>query len=237
MATEEQSCMIELTSVHKRYLWKHALCDIDLRIPRGRIVGLLGPNGSGKSTMLKLLAGLVHPTSGTIRIGGRQPDVHHKKQIAYLPEIDHLYGWMTVTETIRFLSGFYSDWQPDKAADMLLAMELEGNQKVKSLSKGMRARLKLLAAMSRSVPLVLLDEPFSGIDPPSRAAIIRSIIREFQSEEQTIVLSTHSVKESEPMFDDVIFLEHGRIKLFDSADNLRTAYGCSLENLWEKVYV
>jgi ABC-2 type transport system ATP-binding protein len=232
----EQPYMIELEGVQKRYLLKQALSDIDLRIPRGRIVGLLGPNGSGKSTLLKLLAGLIHPTAGMIRVNGRPLTVQHKKHIAYLPEIDHLYGWMTVTETLRFLSGFYGDWQADKAADMLIAMELEGNQKVRNLSKGMRARLKLVAAMSRSVPLVLLDEPFSGIDPPSRGAIIRSIIREFQAEDQTILLSTHSVAESEPMFDDVIFLQQGRIKLFDSAENMRSEYGCSLENIWERVY-
>ncbi|MNY65000.1 Fluoroquinolones export ATP-binding protein [compost metagenome] len=83
---------------------------------------------------------------------------------------------------------------------------------------------------------MLLDEPFSGIDPSSRAKIIRSIISEFQSDEQTIVLSTHSVNESEPMFDDVIFLQNGQIRIFDSTENLRETYGCSLENIWEKVY-
>jgi ABC-2 type transport system ATP-binding protein len=162
--------------------------------------------------------------------------VHNKQHIAYLPEIDNLYGWMTVKETLRFLSGFYRDWQEEKATEMLLTMELDGKQMVRNLSKGMRARLKLIAALSRKVPLVLLDEPFSGIDPSSRAKIIRSIISEFQSDEQTILLSTHSVNESEPMFDDVIFLQQGRIKIYDSAENLRSAYGCSLENIWEKVY-
>jgi ABC-2 type transport system ATP-binding protein len=228
--------MIEMKGIHKRYLLKHALNGIDLQIKKGSIVGLLGPNGSGKSTLLKIMAGLIYPTSGSIRVNGREPDVHNKQHIAYLPEIDNLYGWMTVKETLRFLSGFYRDWQEEKATEMLLTMELDGKQKVRNLSKGMRARLKLIAALSRKVPLVLLDEPFSGIDPSSRAKIIRSIISEFQSDEQTILLSTHSVNESEPMFDDVIFLQQGRIKIYDSAENLRSAYGCSLENIWEKVY-
>ncbi len=228
--------MIEMKGIHKRYLLKHALNGIDLQIKKGSIVGLLGPNGSGKSTLLKMMAGLIYPTSGSIRVNGREPDVHNKQHIAYLPEIDNLYGWMTVKETLRFLSGFYRDWQEEKATEMLLTMELDGKQKVRNLSKGMRDRLKLIAALSRKVPLVLLDEPFSGIDPSSRAKIIRSIISEFQSDEQTILLSTHSVNESEPMFDDVIFLQQGRIKIYDSAENLRSAYGCSLENIWEKVY-
>jgi len=232
----EEPMMIELKGVSKRYLLKQALTDIDLQIKKGSIVGLLGPNGSGKSTLLKMAAGLIYPSSGTIRVNGREPDVHNKNHVAYLPEIDHLYGWMTVTETLRFISSFYSDWQADKAAEMLVTMDLDGSQKVKNLSKGMRARLKLIAALSRNVPLVLLDEPFSGIDPPSRSKIIRSIINEYESGEQTIVLSTHSVNESEPMFDDVVFLHNGRVKIYDSAENLRSAYGCSLENIWEKVY-
>ncbi|OAS14928.1 multidrug ABC transporter ATP-binding protein [Paenibacillus oryzisoli] len=228
--------MIELRAIHKKYLFKHAVRGIDLQIKKGTIVGLLGPNGSGKSTLLKMLAGLIHPTSGSILVGGSKPDVHNKKHVAYLPEIDHLYGWMTVKETLRFIAGFYTDWQEDKAAALLLKMELDENQKVRNLSKGMRARLKLIAVLARKVPLVLLDEPFSGIDPSSRAKIIRSIISEFQSEDQTIVLSTHSVNESEPMFDDVIFLQNGQITIFDSTENLRATYGCSLENIWEKVY-
>jgi ABC-2 type transport system ATP-binding protein len=237
VSIDEDQNMIELKGIHKRYLLKHALIGIDIQIRKGSIVGLLGPNGSGKSTLLKMIAGLIYPTSGTIRVNGREPDVINKNQIAYLPEIDNLYGWMTVAETLRFISGFYSDWLEEKAAEMLLTMELDESQKVRNLSKGMRARLKLVAALSRNVPLVLLDEPFSGIDPPSRAKIIRSIINEYQSGEQTILLSTHSVNESEPMFDDVVFLHNGRIKIYDSAENLRSEYGCSLENIWEKVYV
>jgi ABC-2 type transport system ATP-binding protein len=227
---------VELQGVHKRYLLKHALSGIDLRIERGRIVGLLGPNGSGKSTLLKTIAGLVYPSSGTVRVNGREPDARNKRQIAYLPEIDYLYGWMTVGETLRFLSGFYDDWQEEKAAQMLWTMELDGNQKVRNLSKGLRARLKLIAAFARSAPLILLDEPFSGIDPTSRAKIIRSIIHEFDAERQTIVLSTHALNESEPMFDEVIFLQRGQVKMRDDAEALRSAYGCSLENIWEKVY-
>ncbi|SDE06742.1 ABC-2 type transport system ATP-binding protein [Paenibacillus sp. UNCCL117] len=228
--------IVELQDIHKRYLLKHALRGVDLQLRKGRIIGLLGPNGSGKSTLLKMMAGLIYPSSGTIRVNGREPDVENKRHVAYLPEIDHLYGWMTVTETLQFISGFYPDWQPEKAAEMLMRMELDANQKVRHLSKGLRARLKLIAALSRKVPLVLLDEPFSGIDPSSRVKIIRSIISEFRSEEQTIILSTHSVNESEPMLDDVIFLQQGRVHTFDTAEALRAEYGCSLELIWEKVY-
>src|SRR5687768_8243079 len=99
--------MIELSGIHKRYLLKQALSGIDLQVKRGRIVGLLGPNGSGKSTLLKMMAGLIYPTSGRILVNGKEPDVHNKHHVAYLPEIDHLYGWMTVKETLKFISAFY----------------------------------------------------------------------------------------------------------------------------------
>ncbi|WP_127582893.1 ABC transporter ATP-binding protein [Paenibacillus koleovorans] len=232
----QQPIMVELSGIQKRYLLKQALGGIDLRIRRGSIVGLLGPNGSGKSTLLKMIAGLVTPTAGTILVNGRVPNVANKHSIAYLPEIDHFYNWMTVKETLQFVSGFYKDWQPDKALQMLETMELDEKQKVRNLSKGLRARLKLIAAFARQVPLILLDEPFSGIDPSSRAKIIRSILREFESSEQTILLSTHSLNESEPLFDEVVFLRSGKIEIHDTAEQLRADYGCSLENIWEKVY-
>ncbi|WP_309122037.1 ABC transporter ATP-binding protein [Paenibacillus sp.] len=236
MSNDIREHIVECKGIHKRYLLKHAVNGIDLQIRRGSIVGLLGPNGSGKSTLLKMMAGLIYPTSGSILVNGREPDVRNKSRIAYLPEIDYLYGWMTVAETLRFLSGFYDDWQEEKAAEMLWTMELDGNQKVRNLSKGLRARLKLIAAFSRSAPLILLDEPFSGIDPSSRAKIIRSIIQQFDAAEQTIILSTHSLNEAEPMFDDVVFLQQGQVIMNDTAEHLRSEYGCSLENIWEKVY-
>jgi ABC-2 type transport system ATP-binding protein len=236
MKQTEKPNAIELKGIQKRYLLKQALAGIDLQIKQGSIVGLLGPNGSGKSTILKLLAGLIHPTSGTILVNGEELGTNSKHKVAYLPEIDHLYGWMTVKETLRFVAGFYPDWQEERAMDMVKTMELDEKQKVRHLSKGMRARLKLIIALSRKVPLILLDEPFSGIDPSSRAKIIRSIIQEFDPDEQTIVLSTHSLSESEAMFDDVIFIQNGQLRIFDTAENLRSEYGCSLENIWEKVY-
>ncbi|MCI3923168.1 ABC transporter ATP-binding protein [Paenibacillus sp. TRM 82003] len=236
MTAQENRKIVELKGIQKRYLLKQALTDIDLEIEKGSIVGLLGPNGSGKSTLMKMMAGLVQPTGGTILVNGRRPDVRNKQAIAYLPEIDNLYGWMTVSETLQFVSSFYGDWQAEKATEMLWTMELDGNQKVRNLSKGLRARLKLICAFARQAPLVLLDEPFSGIDPTSRTKIIRSILGEFESGEQTILLSTHSLKEAEPMFDEVVFLHQGRVKVKNSAEKLRAEYGGSLENIWEKVY-
>ena len=136
----------------KSYFRKHALDGITLNIKKGHILGLLGPNGSGKSTLLKIITGLVRPSSGKVLINGMAPSFQTKAQVAYLPEVDHLYPWMSVREIIDFIAAFYQDWQPDRAAQLLEIMKLDPKQKVRTLSKGQRAQLKLLLTLSRKVP-------------------------------------------------------------------------------------
>lgn len=228
--------IIEIDNLHKRYFLTKALNGVNLKVNSGVILGLLGPNGSGKSTLLKIIGGLVHPSAGTVSVNGQKPSVRIKKDVAYLPEIDYLYSWMTVAETIRFIAGFYSDWQDVRAKELLSLMDLDPKQKVGHLSKGKRALLKLLLVLSRKSPLVLLDEPLSGIDPPTRARIIRTIVGEYRMGEQTIILSTHQVGETEAIFDEVAFLNQGKVALHESAENLRNQYSCSMNDLWEKVY-
>lgn len=232
----ENNFIVELQDVRKRYSRAKALDGITLNIKRGQILGLLGPNGSGKSTLLKTISGLVFPDSGDVLVEGQRPSYRTKAKVAFLPEIDYLYSWMTVKEIIDFVASFYSDWQVERAEELVKSLNIEKDQKIGNLSKGQRARLKLLLALSRNVPLVLLDEPLSGIDPPSRASIISSVVTEYRAGEQTIIFSTHEVRESESVFDDVVFLHKGKLKLYDSAENLRSQYGCSIQDLWRKVY-
>ncbi len=228
--------IVEINKLHKRYFLTKALNGVDLQIRRGVIVGLLGPNGSGKSSLLKIIGGLVHPTAGKVLINGEKPSIRTKATVAYLPEIDHLYSWMTVKDTISFVAAFYKDWEPERAHELLELIGLELQQKVGNLSKGKRALLKLLLVLSRKAPLVLLDEPLSGIDPPSRAKIIQAIVSEYRVGEQTIILSTHQVGETESIFDEVIFLNNGQVALYDLAENLRAQNNCSMNDLWERVY-
>ncbi len=233
---EAQKPHVEFHAVTKRYGKTRALSDLTIAIERGIITGLLGPNGSGKSTMLKLIAGLVQPTSGSVLVDGERPSLKTKARIAYLPEIDYLYRWMTVRETVRFLSSFYADWDARRAGALLDFMHLSADATVGGLSRGMRARLKLVLAMARRADLVLLDEPLSGIDPPSRSRIIRAIAGEYRSGEQTIIFSTHEVMESESVFDRVLLLEEGRLKLAGNADDVRRERGKSIQDLLEEVY-
>ncbi|MDI6907246.1 MAG: ABC transporter ATP-binding protein [Thermoanaerobacterales bacterium] len=232
----DNGCIVEIDGLCKTYFRARALNGVDLRIERGLILGLLGPNGSGKSTLLKSIAGLVRPTAGRVLIDGRPPSAATRALVAYLPEIDHLYAWMTVRETLDFVSAFYADWDAGRAAELLGAMELDAAQRVGDLSKGQRARLKLVLALARRAPLVLLDEPLSGIDPPSRARILSAIVGEYRLGEQTVILATHAVAEAEGLFDRVLFLREGRVALYGAAENLRAGHGCSIQDLWERVY-
>ncbi len=232
----DQNHIVEITELKKRYLRVTALDGINLRITTGKIWGLLGPNGSGKSTLLKCIAGLVRPDSGMIRINNLPPLRHTKADIAFMPEIDNLYRWMTVGEAIRFIATFYDDWQVEREKELLEFMKLDPNYKVGALSKGMRARLKLVLILARNAKLILLDEPLSGIDPASRDRIVEGVVRQFRNEVQTMVLSTHEVDETERIFDSVVFLSEGQVYLVDEAEELRLKHNKSINELFKEVY-
>lgn len=228
--------VLSVRNLHKKYPGADALKGIDLTLPKGQIWGLLGPNGSGKSTLLKCIIGLVHPDGGEIQILGEKPSRRTKAQIAFVPEIDNLYRWMKVQDVLDFTAAFYDDWQTDRAGELLEFMRLDPSKKISSLSKGMRARLKLVLALARRAPLILLDEPFSGIDPSSRDRIAESIVRQFKSEEQTMIISTHAVGDTEQLFDAVVFLDEGTVSLQGNAEDLRTNYGKSINDLFKEVF-
>src|SRR5690554_4692342 len=160
MIDSERVVVIE--GLRKRYPGVNALAGIDLTLSRGEIWGLLGPDGSGKSTLLKCLVGLVRPDAGRIEICQEPFSRRAKANIAFVPEVDNLYRWMTVQETMDFIAAFYDDWQPQRAKELLDFMRLDPKSKVSTLSKGMKARFKLTLALARKAPLVLLDEPLSG---------------------------------------------------------------------------
>lgn len=220
--------------VEKRYWRNHALREVSFELPPGVIVGLVGTNGSGKSTLLKLAAGLLRPTRGEIRIFGQPPGRDTKRQVAYVPEIDPLFPWMTVREAMRFTRAFFADWDPERAAELLDILELPESRHVGELSKGMRTRLRLLLALARSAPLVLLDEPLSGIDPPSRSRIVEGILASHRQGQRTMVLSTHDLKSAEPLFDRLLVLAAGRIRLEGDVEELRQHHGKSIETIVEE---
>ncbi len=166
--TEQQYPIIECSSVTKRYGSRTALNGLNLTLSRGRIVGLLGPNGSGKTTLIKLLAGLLVPESGSIRVSGMPPSVETKKIVSYLPDKDYLNDWMKVTDLLAFFADFYADFDRQKALEMMQRLGLNPKDRLRSMSKGTREKVQLILVMSRNAELYLLDEPIGGVDPAAR---------------------------------------------------------------------
>jgi len=227
---------LEIKGLHKRFPDVWALRGIDISLDSGRVMGLVGPNGSGKTTLLSILMGHKRPTKGEVRIFGMKPGKRVREITSYVPEIDHLYGWMTVREMADFTAGFYPSWNSTKFKDLLEFMGLDPTFKIGNLSRGMRARLKLSLALAAEPKLLLLDEPLSGIDPLSRDKILEAFIKWFQFGEQTVVFSTHIVREAEKLFDYVVFLGDGEIILQGEPDELRNRYGRSIEDIMKEVY-
>jgi len=187
---------VKVNNLSKQYPGTLALDGLSVEFPKGQITGLVGPNGSGKSTLLKIISGLVVKDSGEVIISD-QKEERLMNHIAFLPELNHLYDWMTIIDSINFFNSQYNDFSTEKAKDLVEFMNLKLEQKIKTLSKGMVARLKLILVLSRNAPVLILDEPLAGIDPNSRARILESLISEYESDFQTIIISTHEVVEAE----------------------------------------
>lgn len=210
--------LARLDHVTKRYVRTEGVRDLTLDFPAGEIVGVLGLNGSGKSTMLKLVAGLLFPTEGTITVFGGSPR-RNRSRAVYLGETDTLWPWMTPTDACRFMAGLYPDFDNVRFNELLDVLNVP-QRKTKAMSKGERGRLRLAMALARSAKLYLLDEPLAGIDLISREKIMMSLVREWHTDE-TILLSTHEVAEAEGLFERAIYLRDGRLALDARAEELR----------------
>ena len=227
--------ILECRNLVKSYGNKVALEGIDLSMKRGRIVGLLGPNGSGKSTLIKLANGLLTPTSGELLINGNKPGIETKKIVSYLPERTYLADWMKVSDIINFFKDFYEDFNVEKAYDMLSKLNINANDKLKTLSKGTKDKVQLILVMSREAELYFLDEPIAGVDPAARDYILNTIISNY-NENATVVISTHLISDIEQILDDVIFISYGKIYLSKSVDEIREEEGKSVDALFREVF-
>jgi len=212
-----------------------ALLDVNLDIEAGKIVGLLGPNGSGKSTLIKLANDLLTPDSGEILIAGMKPGVETKKLVSYLPEKTYLNDWMRVHQIIEFFTDFYIDFRPDKAYDMLKKLNINPDDRLRTMSKGTKEKVQLILVMSREAKLYLLDEPIGGVDPASRDYILDTIIRNY-NEDATVIISTHLIADIEKILDHVIFINKGQIVLSAPADEIRNEKGKSVDALFREVF-
>ena len=216
--------VIDIKGLTKDYKQVRALENVDLQIPRGRIVGLLGKNGAGKSTMLKCLLDFLK-YEGDIAFFGKsvrewKHDLHTK--VAFIPDVSGLDPRLTVQETIDYVAGMNPAWNWDKAERLFAKSELPKDQKVKTLSKGMKTKLYLMLTLAKDVDILLLDEPTLGLDIVFRKEFYDLLLGEFFDETKTVLISTHQVAEVENILQDVIFIDRGHVKLHEDMNSLKS---------------
>ena len=227
--------LLQCIHLEKSYGNKKILQDVNLTIPRGKIIGLLGKNGTGKTTLIKLINDLLTPTSGEVLVNGNKVGVESKKIISYLPERTYLDKTMTVDKVITFFEDFYEDFEPDKARKLLKDLDMDTTQKLSKMSKGMQEKVQLVLVMSRKAELYILDEPLGGVDPATRDYILDTILTNF-NENASVIISTHLIADIEKILDEVIFIDKGRIVLTSSTDELREKENGSIDEIFRRMF-
>lgn len=212
-----------------------ALDQVDLSIGRGKVIGLLGPNGSGKTTLIKILNGLLQPTSGNVFIDGHIPGTYTKSIVSYLPDRNYFADWMKVKDIFDLFSDFYSDFDREKAADMCRALGIEERAQLKTMSKGTKEKVQLILVMSRQAQLYLLDEPIAGVDPAAREYILGTIINNY-NEDGTVIISTHLISDIERILDEVIFIREGKILCHEGVDEMKEREGKSVDEVFRDYF-
>ncbi len=227
--------LLEVKNLSKLFDNKEILKDVNISLSSGKIIGLLGKNGAGKTTLIKLINDLITPTSGEILVNGNKVGVKTKKIISYLPERTYLNKQMKVSEVLDYFKDFYEDFDADKAKKLLEDLELDENQRLSKMSKGMQEKVQLVLVMSRNADLYILDEPLGGVDPATRDYILDTILSNF-NENASVVISTHLISDIERILDEVIFIDKGKIILQSDADKIRNEEKASIDEIFRRMF-
>ena len=227
--------LLECRHISKSYSKKEVLKDINLTIPRGKIIGLLGKNGMGKTTLIKLINDLLTPTAGTILVNGQKIGVESKKIISYLPERTYLDKSKTIEEIMHMFKEFYDNFNYEKALSLFKDLDLDIHEKLSKMSKGMQEKVQLVLVMSREADLYILDEPLGGVDPATRDYILDTILSNFK-EGSSVIISTHLISDIERILDEVIFIDKGKIILQSDADELRNKESGSIDEIFRRKF-
>jgi len=220
--------VIQTTYLSKSYGSVEAVRGVNLSVRPHQITAFLGLNGAGKSTTIKMLLGMIEPSSGEGKVLGKRiadpaESVELRRKIAYVSENKRLYDYMTVEQIIRFTRSFYTDWRPDVEQQLLRSYELPLKRSIKSLSKGMRTKVALLLALARRPELLILDEPSEGLDPIGIEQMLESLVAQC-GEGTTVFFSSHQIPEVERIADNVCMIHRGRLVIDASLDDMRQSY-------------
>lgn len=227
--------IITIDNLTKKYKETLAIDDLSLEIEKGKVVGLLGPNGSGKSTLLKLIVGLLKKDSGKILIDGKSPSLDTKSMISYLPDSYYLYEKLTVRETIDMYGDFYKDFDKNQSDKLLDYLSIPRDKMTKDLSKGLRERLLISLNLSRDADIFIMDEPVDGVDPVAKQAVIDMII-EKMAKDKTFIITTHQIGDLENLFEDIVFLDKGKVLMHKDAIAIREENMMEISDYYKEVY-
>ncbi len=219
--------VVEVSLLTKHFGKTAALQDVSLEVSRGGVYGLVGENGAGKTTLIKHLLGLLKPESGVVRVFGKDPVKQPEEvlaQIGYLSEDHDLPDWMRIHELLRYTKSFYPKWDDAYAQELMQTFELDPYAKIKHLSRGQRAQAGLLTALAHRPPLLLLDEPSSGLDAVVRRDILGAIIRTVAEEGRTVLFSSHLLDEVERVADRITMISRSRVVLCDSLEHIKATH-------------
>ncbi|MBQ7455275.1 MAG: ABC transporter ATP-binding protein [Clostridia bacterium] len=227
--------MLESKALTKKFGQKTAVDQVTLSLERGHIYAMLGPNGSGKTTWMKMAAGLIIPTAGQVLFEGQPVSIESRKHIAYMSTEPYFYTWMTIADVGRYYQDFFEDFSMTEYRGLLTHMGLEEKLKVKTLSSGMAAKLKIAVTLARDAGVYMLDEPFNGIDLLARDEIRASII-ERATADKLLLLSSHLVEEMEAVADRAVYIREGRLIECVDLEQMRQEQGLSMADRYRQIY-
>ncbi|MBS5387926.1 MAG: ABC transporter ATP-binding protein [Clostridiales bacterium] len=226
--------ILQCIGLNKSFGNKKAVNDFNMKLSEGKVYGLLGENGSGKTTWMKMVAGLTKPTSGEIIYKEAPWNYKDKSEIAYMSTEPFFYDFMSIKDVARYYADFFEDFDTEKFQKMTDKVGLEESMKIKTLSTGMTAKLKVVATLSRSASLFLLDEPLNGIDFKAREEIISIILDEADSK-NCFVISTHLINEIESFIDEAVFVKNGQLILQTETEKERMQNGKSIADIYMEI--
>ena len=226
--------IITVDSLTKAYGNHTVLDNMSFTLPKGEIIGLFGPNGCGKTTLMKILTGLIHDYSGTVLVNGEKPGEKTKAVTSYLPEQTFVHEWMRNIDAVDYFNDFFSDFDKEKAVEMIKRFGLDPKQKSKTMSKGMQEKLLLSLTMSRNAELYILDEPMGGVDPATRGSILNFIMENY-GKDSSLLISTHLINDLESVFTHALFIGGGKVLLNDSVSEIKKD-GKTIEEIFKEVF-
>ncbi|WP_443661413.1 ABC transporter ATP-binding protein [Eshraghiella crossota] len=228
--------VLKCENLVKVYSGCRAVDGLNLELDAGRIYALLGPNGSGKSTFMKMVVGLIKPTEGKIYLDGEEISDKTRARITYMPTENYFYNYMRIKDIAYFYKDFYNDFDEDRMYGLLDRMELHFDGKVRNMSTGMLAKLKVAVAMARNSRVILLDEPLNGIDIIAREQVMNTITG-YNSEDKIIIVSSHLVDELEHAAGGAVFIKDGRVVMAGNTEDIRSYNdNKSLVDLYKEIY-